>query len=756
MRGVYRRTAMLLALLLLALPAAADKAKTFHKQGKEAEARQNYEAAYEAYRQAYELKPKEVRYRLAMHRARFLASYAMVNKGQLLRESGKLAEALAEFERATALDPTNFNAQQEVRRTQVLMKQQARPPEVAPPTTLSKRVEEAEGPIDLAAISEVPITLKLTEDTKIIYQTIAKLAGINVMFDPDYVSRRIPIELNSVTLNQALEILALQSKTFWRPVTPNTIFVAADTTPKRKELEQNVIRTFYLSNLSATTELQDVVNTLRQILELARVQQLPTQGAVVVRGTPDQVALAEKLINDIDKAKPEVVVEVAVMQVRRDKLRDLGINPPTSSSIQVQGTTTSTGTGGTTTTTGTPGTINLNRLANLDATDFIVTIPAATANFLFTDSTSKIIQNPMIRALDGQKASLKIGDRVPVATGSFQPGIGGVGINPLVNTQFQYLDVGVNIDITPKVHAGREITLKLMLDISAVTSRVNIGGIDQPVIGQRKIEHEIRLKEGEVNLMGGILEEQDVKSLRGIPGLGQIPILKYLFSEERVEKAENEILFALVPRIVRSQELTELNLRTLSVGTGTGIDLRRASTPQGNALAPARRAPGGSAPGNGAPQPPPAAQPAAAQPSAPTEVRMGFEPAILTPALGGTFVVNVTIAGAQNLHSVTTQVLYDVSALQLANVSNGGFLSRDGQAVALVHRDDPTSGVLQITATRPPGSEGASGDGNVFTLTFVARTAGQSALALARSSARDAAGNQVSAVVSGAASVTVK
>ncbi len=756
MRGVYRPVVLLLA-LLLALPAAADKAKTFHKQGREAEARQDYEGAYEAYRQAFELKPKEVRYRLAMQRARFLAAATIINKGQLLREAGKLPEALAEFERAMALDPSNFMAQQEVRRTRLLMEQQAKPPQPVPPSSLSKRVEAAGGPVDLAAISDVPITLKLTEDTKVIYQTIGKLAAINVLFDPDYVSRRIPIELNSVTLAEALEILALQSKTFWRPVTSNTIFVASDTAAKRKELEQNVIRTFYLSNLSAAAELQEIVNTLRQILELARVQSLATQGAVVVRGTPDQVALAEKLINDIDKAKAEVIVEVAVMQVRRDKLRDLGINPPTSTSIQIQGTTTTTGTGGTTTTTGTPGTINLNRLSNLDASDFIVTIPAATANFLFTDSTSKIIQNPMIRALDGQKASLKIGDRVPVATGSFQPGIGGVGINPLVNTQFQYLDVGVNIDITPKVHAGREITLKLMLDISAVTSRVNIGGIDQPVIGQRKIEHEIRLKEGEVNLMGGILEEQDVKSLRGIPGLGQIPILKYFFSEERVEKQENEILFALVPRIVRSQELTELNLRALSVGTGTGIDLRRATTaPQPNAMTPSPRQPAGSAPGNGAPQPPPAAPPDATQPAAPAEVHMGFDPAILTQPVGGTFAVNVSISGAQNLHSVTTQVLYDTSALQLANVSNGGFLSRDGQAVALVHRDDPTSGVLQITATRPPGSDGASGAGNVFTLTFMTRAAGQSALALTRSSARDAMGNQVPAVVSGAASVTVR
>ncbi|MGH9600815.1 MAG: type II and III secretion system protein, partial [Terriglobales bacterium] len=240
MRGLFRLLALVVA-LLLAIPASADKAKSLFNQGKDAEARQNYEAAYDAYRQAYELKPKEVRYRLSMQRARFLAAATIVNKGQLLRESGKLAEALAEFERAAAMDPSNFMAQQEIRRTRMLMDQQAKPAPPVPVSSLSKRVEEAQGPVDLAPISEVPITLKLTEDTKVIYQTIGKLADINVMFDPDYVSRRIPIELNSVTLNQALEILALQSKTFWRPVTTNTIFVAADTTAKRKELEQNVI-----------------------------------------------------------------------------------------------------------------------------------------------------------------------------------------------------------------------------------------------------------------------------------------------------------------------------------------------------------------------------------------------------------------------------------------------------------------------------------------------------------------------------------
>src|SRR5207237_10126017 len=270
-----------------------------------------------------------------------------------------------------------------------------------------------------------------------------------------------------------------------------------------------------------------------------------------------------------------------------------GINPPTSATAALQSninTTTPATTGGTTTTTstgtGTPNQINLNRLGNLNATDFTVTIPQATASALLSDSNTKLLQNPQIRALDGQKASLKIGDRVPVATGSFQPGIGGVGINPLVNTQFQYLDVGVNIDITPHVHAGRAVTLKISLDISAVTSTTNIGGINQPVIGQRKIEHEIRLKEGEVNLLGGILEEQDIKSLSGIPGLAQVPLLKYLFSQTNKEHKENEIVFALIPHIVRGQELSELNPRALQVGSASAIELRRVDRTAAPAPAP--------------------------------------------------------------------------------------------------------------------------------------------------------------------------
>lgn len=758
-----------LLIVVTTLPAAADKAKGLYKQGQDAEARQNYEAAYDLYRQAYELKPKDLRYRATYERVKFLAAASHVHRGQLLRDSGKLEDAMAEFKKAADIDPSSFIARQEIRRTQQMIDAAsgaAPQSSTRPPGQLRKRMEAASGPVELAPISNVPITLKLTEDTKVIYDTVGKLAGINVLFDPDYTSRRIRIELNGVTLNEALEIVALESKTFWRPVTPNTIFVAADTPAKRKEVEQSVIKTFYLSNVSTPQELQDMVNAMRQILEIARVQQLPTQNAIVVRGTPDQIALATKLIDDLDKSKSEVIVEVAIMQVSRNKAKTYGINPPTSATVTLQpninnSTTNNTNTNTNTTGTNTSNSINLNRLGNLNATDFQVTIPSATASLLFSDSDTKIIQNPQIRAVDGQKASLKIGERVPVATGSFQPGIGGVGINPLVNTQFQYLDVGVNIDITPHVHAGREVTLKVSMDVSSVTGQSNIGGISQPIIGQRKIEHEIRLREGEVNLLGGILEDSTTKALSGIPWLSSVPLLKYLFSQTNTTHNENEIVLALVPHIVRGQELSDLNERAIDVGTANALQLRqRGAAPTAQQPGPARTGVGSPAPAQAQQATPPPPQPLVNVPGtgpnpaqtappqagtpqtagtnpAPSGASFAFDPASVNVAAGSTFAVNLLLSGAQNVSSVPVQINYDPGKLQLVNVSNGGFLSQDGQAVALVHRDDNTTGTVQVTATRPPGSTGISGQGVVVTFTFIARSAGQAPISVAKGGARD-------------------
>ncbi len=746
-----KRLTCVLALLLTlgTLPAAAtDKAKALYKQGLDAEIRQDYETAYNYYHQAYELKPTDITYRASFERIRFFASASHVHRGQLLEKSGKLQEALTEFELAMAIDPSSFIAQQEANKVRRLMKEAEQPsqptPNAAAQSALHKRMEEAGGPVELAPIANTPITLKLSEDTKTIYETIGKLAGINVLFDPDYTSRRIRVELNGVTLQEALEITALESKTFWRPVTPNTIFVAADTPAKRKEIEQSVIRTFYLANLSQPNELQDLVNILRTLLDTQRLQQFPSQQAIVVRGTPDQIALAEKLIDDLDKSRPEVVVDVIIMQVQRNKLRNLGITPPTSASVvlvdntstttSASGSNVGTGNGTVTTTTGsTTGTINLNTLAHLNATNFQVTIPPATATFLYNDSDTKILQQPQIRALDGQKASLKIGQRVPVATGSFQPGIGGVGINPLVNTQFNYIDVGVNIDVTPHVHGTDQVTLKLAMDISAVDSYQNIGGIQQPVIGQRKIEHEIRMREGEANIMGGILEETESKSINGIPGLASIPFFRYLFSTENKQRQDNELVFMLIPHIVRAQDVFDSNTRAIDVGTANSISLHRSSAPA------AEQQPATQPGVPGTPTPPQAGNAASDQTAtAPAgSALVSFDPPSLSQAVGTTFAVNINLTGGQNIYAVPLQILYNPKVLQLLNVSNGPLLQQDGQAVALVHRDDSMMGILQVTASRPPGSNGITADGQVFTLTFQAKSPGEATLSINRATLKN-------------------
>ena len=785
MRSLMRPALVLLLVAAVTMAAAADKAKTLYDQGQDAEARQNYEGAYDFYKQAYDLKPKDLRYRTSLARARFEAAAAVVHRGQKLREEGKLDDAVAAFQRAISIDPSLFIAQQELARTQKMIEnlRNPQPQSAGPPTSLERKVRDAAGPVELAPISNTPITVKmLATKSDVVYRTVGQLAGINVLLDPDYTPRVINVDLNGVTLEEALEITALESKTFWRPVTQNTIFVAQDSVAKRKELEQSVLKTFYLSNLSQASELQDVVNAIRSVLDVQRVQQLLSQNAVVVRGTPDQIALAQKLVEDLDKAHPEVLVDIAVMEVSKDKSRTLGLSPPTSISLALQenlntSATSTTSTTGTTTSS-TPG-INLNSLANINATNFQVTIPSANLSTLMGDSSTKLIQNPQVRALDGQKATLKIGERVPVATGSFQPGIGGVGINPLVNTQFQYLDVGVNIEITPHVHQGGEVTLKLVMEISSVTGQASIGGISQPIIGQRKIEHEIRLKDGEANLQGGIFTESETKSLTGIPGLAQIPILKYLFGQTTQDHSTDELVFAIVPHIIRGTELSEVNQRAIDIGTATTIALRHVSQAAAAVAAPAPANPPAAQPG----QPNPASQPPANQASAAplaggaptpqsanpsgvpviqpaTQAANGmpsflFDPPTITAAKGNTFAVNLLISGAQNVYSVPVQMYYDPARMQLLNVSNGSFLSQDGQTVALVHREDESTGTLTVTATRPPGAGGVSGQGTVITLTFMAKTAGQTPLTITRGGARDPGLQSI--VVNGAqASVTVQ
>jgi general secretion pathway protein D len=776
---------------LAAVPVRAQSANALFKRGENAEAREDYDAAFNLYQQAQAKAPKDLAIRTALARVRVTDSAVHLTKGRKLIQAGDEQGALVELLHAAEIDPGNEAAQQEIAKLRLKHGEAQRPgSETSLPQEpgTSEELDTMSSPVELKPISNEPLTLHYTEDAKAIYQAIGKAAGINVLFDPDYTAKRIQVDLTNMNLRDALRIVGTLSGTFWRPVTENTIFVAQNSRAKRTELDEQAIQTFYLSNAWQQNDANDIQTALRNVLgQNLKVYLVQSQNAIVVRGTPDELLLCQKLVNDLDKARAEVVVDIAVLEVSKNWERTLGIewpssvgialNPPSTSSTS---STTSTATG-TTSATSTSN-LTLYNLAHLKATDFAVTVGAATANLLLTDSNTKILQNPRIRATDAQKATMKIGERIPIATGSYQTGAATAVVSSLVNTQFQYQDVGVNIEMTPTVHYDRDVTLKIKIEVTSQSGSVTISGVTEPILSQRVVDQVIRLREGEATVLGGIQDKQEMVSWTGIPGLSSIPILKYLFGSKDHTINDDELVFLVVPHVVRSQSLDQVNLRTIDTGPGNQtIELRHtpaaaepspAATPipagmQGSPAvspvsanpsnpadhpAPAGRSfgvvPGqsamaaapaalaqmsASADANGQTAAKAAAQPAT-PPAPPGAVALMFNAPTQPVAAGSTFQVPIVLLGATDVASVPLQIQYDPASLSLVNVNPGDLLSRDGQAVALIHRDDGP-GNITINVARPPGSAGVSGAGVVCVLSFQARVAGQSSVSMTRAAA---------------------
>jgi general secretion pathway protein D len=781
----------------------AQSANTLFKRGESAEAKEDYDAAFDNYQKAYKKDSKDLRYRTALYRVRITASSAHVTKGEKLLKAGNEAEALTEFLRAAEIDPSNEAAQQAIARVRKKNGEVAPASETSVPEAVGKQedLESMGAPAVLRPVSNEPLTLHMTEDTKVIYQAVGKAAGVNVLFDPDYSSKRVQVDLNNVSLLDALRIVGTISNTFWRPVTDNTIFVAANTRAKRTELDEQAVETFYLSNAWQQTDMTDVQTAIRNLLTNVKVAAVASQNAIVIRGTPDELLLAQKLINDLDKARPEVVVDIAILEVSKNWERNLGIAWPTNYGIALQApgtssSSTSTTTGTTTGTTGTSSgaTPTLYDLSHLKAYDFAVTVGSATANLLLSDSDTKILQNPRIRATDGQKATMKIGSKIPIATGSY--GGGGVGtgalggISSLVNTQFQYTDVGVNIEMTPTVHFDRDVTLKIKIEVTSHSGDVTISQVTEPILSQRVVDQVIRLREGEASILGGIQDQEETASWTGFPGLSSIPVLKYLFGSKDRKTTDDELVFLIVPHVVRSQSLEAVNLRTVDTGEGTSIAIRHVpgEVPNANpALNPGPNPDSNSGPNPGSsparpaypPRPPVNARPnvgtvpgqsaMTAGPAALEQMRKAGEmtgdsaPATPPPAppraagvnltlnapsgpvhAGTTFNVPVVLTGGTDIAAVPLQISYDPAKLSLVNVDKGDFLGRDGKAWDLSHRDDPP-GLIVINAERPPGAAGINGAGVVYVLSFQAKAAGESAIEITRSGAVTSARQQVSA-----------
>jgi general secretion pathway protein D len=725
--------------------AGCAKGNQQYKAGTKAESLNDYDTALENYNKALRAEPNNTEYKLKAARARFEAAQWHVDQGRRLREQSNLELAIGEFRKAQLIDPSSPVAAQEVRATMDLIAAKQGTSQNSTPTSATgDEPKVMAGPPQLEPRSRSPINMKATNDAKAVFDAVGKLAGLTVIFDVDFTSRRISVELTNVTLEQALNIVALESKAFWRPVTSNIIFVAPDQAQKRKDYEEEIVKTFYLRNTTLPQELTEIVTSIRQLLDLRRVQQINAQNAIVIRDTPDRVMLAQKIIDDIDKAKPEVVIQVAVMQARRDRLQNIGVQPGTSAALTF---TPPTPTSSTTAAT----TLALNQLRTLSTGDYSITLPGAQANFLMTDSSTHIIDNPEIRVVDGQTAKLRVGDRVPVATGSFQAGVGVGGgaagglVNPLVNTQFQYLDVGVNVDVTPRIHPDHEISLKVNVVVSSVTNTVSIGGINQPVISQRSIEHDVRLKDGEVNVLGGLIERTDVNALNGLPGLAKLPFFRYFFSSDSVNQTENEVLIVLIPHIVRLPTMTAENLRSIASGTDTNAEVRLENA----VMAPP-------APKTEA-VPVPAAQPPAPAPAPPSQApatqnpSLRFDPGTVALRPGETTTIGVVVQNVQDLYSIPMLLQFNPAVISVEDVRQGGFLSGGTQDIAIVERVDKERGQAIISATRMPNTPGVNGSGTLVGIVVRGVAPGSSQLSIVQVNAKDSQQRPIQMVTSEAA-----
>jgi general secretion pathway protein D len=747
-------TPMCVALMFVpvdGLQAKTRKGDKLYKLGVQAEAKKQYDVALSYFEKALDTDPQETIYELAARRARFEAGQQHVQNGKKLLASQELEPALAEFQKAFAADPGSMVAFQDIDQTKQLIAQKEKHPNETPMTSAEKAQKESLEMIQsLQSVPELkPVTNQISllkmnnQPPKVLYETVGKLAGINVLFDPQMQpGKNANLDLNNVTLQEALDYIALLTKTYWKPVSSNAIFVTEDNVTKRRDYEDEVVKVFYLKNPTSTQEFQEIVTAVRSVTDVRRMFQFNAENAIVVRDTVDKVALVEKLLHDLDKPKPEVVVDVLVMDVSSDVSRQIGAglvsngtnglalpitfsptNPITSST-----TSGATGTGGTgatsttttTTTTGTTGSaagsfVSLSQL-HLSTNQFSTSLPGALLQAVMSDSRTKIQESPELRVSDGQKASLKIGEKYPYATGSFQPGVGTVGVSPLVSTQFQFVDVGVNVELTPHVHGDSEVTLHVSVDISDIANTLNLGGLSQPVIGQKKNEADIRLKDGEVSLIGGLMQDQDTNVIGGIPGLVNIPILgKYLFGNVSKDHSREQLMIALIPHIVRKPDITGLDMKEVAAGTDQDVKVTFGPRPEETTAASP----------NAANQPPANTAPAATSPAV-TPVTPGgvaalaFNPGTVRAKLSSQVKLVLEARNVTDLASVPVKVRWDPKVLRLEMISPGALLTEDGKIIApsLDIRND--TGDASIEVNRVAGSAGVSGSGPLLQLAFTA------------------------------------
>jgi general secretion pathway protein D len=772
--GRGRRTIAAAALTVSMLLVSCATPRPYTQGLKEMEA-ENYDRAVLNFSSALSSKPGNTRYKVALTRAKVKAAQDHFMKGRAYAQAGRYEAAIGEYQQTVYLDSSHQYAANELAHALEEYQKAQRPSE----TDLEKmkrkaRLESGRGAPRLNAASNIPIVLRFKNETvKKIYEALSKASGINFLYDDRLdLTKSISIDIADVTFEQALGQLMTLNKHFFKIYDENTILISDDTPQKHKELDDLVIQTFYLSN----ADVKDVQVLLRTLLDARQIAQNDRLNAITIRDTPDRVQVAQKIIEANDKVKSELVIDVELLEVNSTLLQNIGIDlfgvgGGSGKSLQL------TYGGGTS--------VPLNNLDLLKQSGswLLGPVPGVMINFLKTVADAHVIAKPQMRVSEGAKATIRIGDRIPIPTTTFNaaPTVGGTVGVPI--TSFTYQNVGINIDIEPRVHHNKEITLKAKVEISSLAGQVSAGGgLNQPIIGTREIETTIRLKDNETNLLAGLIREEERKSLSGLPWISNIPILRHLFGQTVTDVQKTDIVLTLTPHILRVPDITEEDLLPLWIGTEQNLRLRGASRqsafgasmfeeeidappPPGIPDIPLEEAeplpgaaapfPAGAAAGESDEPPPgevePPPRPAPAQPpsgggppkepeapSGPATVTLN--PAYVTAALGQEFTVNVAISGASGVGSVPFHLSFDPAILEFVRSSNSSpFLSKDGASVFVLATLGGGGREVIVGLSRQGSRPGVGGQGSLIEMTFRARKAGTTTLSFGDLSVLDPA-----------------
>jgi len=537
------------------LLAAGCAAATATRHGRDAEHLQDYDRAVIEYTKALRLDPYDMNARTGLERAKLRAAELHYQRGRRLAAIGKYDQALVEYQMASELNPTGGEIDDELRATRNKLRAKVAVAREGKTElqTLNERARDLPPPgLDLPQNVKMPTTLTFRDAaSRDVFTTIARFADISLIFDPAFRDTPITVDLRNSTLEDALNTVAGATRTFFRVSAPRTVVVIPDTPAKRREYEEEVVKVFYLSN----ADLKETMDLLRMVLDARRISPTTATNAISIKDTPERIAAAGRLISAVDKARPEVIIDVELLEVDRTRLQEFGLQAASPSSPGLNGSVA--------VKQDSASTLSLRSLRSLTQSDLLIAgLPALYYRLLKTDDNSRTLANPQLRTSDGIAALAKFGERVPVPSTTFQPiATGSVAQQPI--TSFQYENIGVNIDITPRTHHDDDVTLALRVVVTSV-SGTGFGGL--PTFGNREITTVIRLRDGETNMLAGLIRDDERLSLAGIPGLSDLPVVGRLFTHNQKTTLQTDIILTLTPHIIRVLDLTEADLRPFRVG----------------------------------------------------------------------------------------------------------------------------------------------------------------------------------------------